>query len=117
MEGSCIYGSPRGLPEGGDPYSDIYKTDSGEQSARRYRLLPQENIQKLPAQASAGGALEKEDVAIKKRFNILIDGVCEFHDQIRGKYHKDTFAFWGCEKAHSSMAGVIWKPSARPSRL
>jgi hypothetical protein len=95
----------RALPQQGRVYEDIYK------ARQWYGLLPDGNLRKLPW---AGGGEDQELAVAREAFEKLIEKTKKFHNAISARYHKNTFAFWGCDEDRKAMSRVVWKP--KPDR-
>jgi pimeloyl-ACP methyl ester carboxylesterase len=89
------------LPKSGDPYSDIYASDAW------YGLVPKANENLIdPAHQ---GNLGPED-SIRGKLRDRIKGLQAFHEEIKQKYHPETYAHFGVDphKSRLTWGEVIW---------
>ena len=92
------------LPEKGDPYGEIYTVRGKWWSMCEDHLMNPLNKERNPAKYKA------QQAADWKAFDELINQqVLPFHDDIAGKYHPVTHAFYGSGDRPNSFGNVIWK--------
>jgi pimeloyl-ACP methyl ester carboxylesterase len=86
------------LPQGGDPYTEIYT-----QRHLWWGLIDDKIINPLD--------IEKKSVDQDwLSFCILVNNVVrKFHTAISCRYHAHTYAFYGDDKEHKTWGDVVWK--------
>lgn len=92
---------PLRLPLAGNPYEEIYK------SPEWYGLVPRQNEKFLDmSRADTGPRMN-----IRRKFNLVVDKVSVFHNEIVGRYHDVTYAHYGADE-HDDMHSwrdVVWQ--------
>ncbi len=84
------------LPLRGDPYGEIY-TKRGAWWSLVDQCLMDPDKSTDP---------EQSWLNYKK---LITEQVATFHRAISGKYHPQTYAFWGDDKEHKTWGEVVWK--------
>ncbi|MGS1032289.1 lipase/acyltransferase domain-containing protein [Burkholderia glumae] len=84
------------LPQKGNPYDEIYTKRNAWWSLIDEKLID-------PGMKSA----PEQSLANFK--SLIAKDVREFHQAISGKYHPQTYAFWGDDKEHKTWGDVVWK--------
>ncbi|WP_395062673.1 hypothetical protein [Paraburkholderia silvatlantica] len=84
------------LPQKGDPYGEIY-TKRGVW----WGLVDQGLMDPDKSTDS-----EQNWLSYTK---LITEQVARFHQAISGKYHPQTYAFWGDDKEHKTWGDVVWK--------
>lgn len=84
------------LPKQGNPYDEIYAMRGVWWGLVDESLLDPEKT-----------ATSEQNWASFK--NLIAKDVREFHQAISGKYHPQTYAFWGDDKEHKTWGDVVWK--------
>lgn len=83
------------LPLNGDPYEEIYKSPAW------YGLVPDSNLVLMdPSRSTKAG--KGGDNTPRKRLNAVIDSVKDFHDAVKKRYTKPTFAHYGAQGRRES---------------
>lgn len=103
-----IEGMKDGLPKSGNPFKDIYKERSAWWALCEDRFLNPEDKRK-----------DKSKIDLSwNEYTLLIDRVERVIDKLDGKFHKNTYAFYGCGGIHSdkkyrgdyiSYSNIYWK--------
>lgn len=92
------------LPQGGDPYSEIYT-----QRGKWWGLIDDKLL----------NPLDKSKRQIEqdwKQFKSLVDeDVKDFHACISRRYHPHTYAFYGDDAKHKTFGDVVWARKTKPS--
>ncbi|WP_175906901.1 hypothetical protein [Burkholderia sp. BCC1640] len=84
------------LPQKGNPYDEIYTKRSAWWSLIDENLIDP-------------GMKSSPDQSLANFKNLIAKDVREFHQAISGKYHPQTYAFWGDDKEHKTWGDVVWK--------
>ncbi|WP_233886234.1 lipase/acyltransferase domain-containing protein [Paraburkholderia flagellata] len=84
------------LPKRSNPYDEIYT-----QRSAWWSLIDENLI--APEMRSAS---EQNWENFK---HLIAKDVREFHQAISGKYHPQTYVFWGDDKEHKTWGDVVWK--------
>lgn len=92
------------LPEKGNPYEEIYTVRGKWWSMCEDLLMNPLNKEYDPIERKAQMDRDWMDF-----LRIIRLSVKPFHDQIEGKYHSVTHAFYGSGEGKSSFGNVIWK--------
>lgn len=88
----------KALPQS-DAYQEIYKADAPE---AYWRLVKQEYL--LPEEKPAVEPAEAWD-----KFCTRVDKAKELHEDLSGKAHDETQAFYGAGKAHPTVDRIVFK--------
>jgi hypothetical protein len=96
-------GKEHSLPQKGDPYGEIYTVRGKWWSMCEDHLINplnvEKNLKKRQAQMDADWAAFSD--VIRKH-------VKKFHEEIKGKYHGTTHAFFGSHADHKAFGNVVW---------
>ena len=92
------------LPQQGDPYGEIYTVRGKWWSMCEEHLMNPLNTENDPNRRKV--KTDSDWAAFNK---LIYKKVASFHDQIKGKYHPNTHAFFGSSDAHLSYGTVTWK--------
>lgn len=91
------------LPQGGNPYSEIYT-----QRGKWWGLIDDKLLNPLDKN-------KREIEQDWKQFNSLIDGkVKTFHMDVSRRYHPYTYAFYGDDAKHKTFGDVVWARKTKP---
>ncbi|SAL33098.1 type VI secretion system tip protein VgrG [Caballeronia humi] len=92
------------LPRFNDPYGEIYTKRGAWWSLIDEELLDPEKKT----------ATEKNWTSFAK---LITEQVSRFHQSISGRYHSQTYAFWGDDDQHKTWGDVIWQRTQISSLL
>ncbi|MBY4897535.1 triacylglycerol lipase [Cupriavidus sp. AU9028] len=85
-------------PRDGDPYGEIYKSDSW------YGLVPKANERYLDL------STQKTSLGlVRESLDGYLDEVMFFHEEIAEKYHPETYIHYGADSAMHSWQHVVWQ--------
>ncbi|WP_122671645.1 alpha/beta hydrolase [Pseudomonas viridiflava] len=96
------------LPDGGNPYDDIYKSD------KWWGLIPKENEKLIdPNESYKPTKTEgwEDEVSKRDKFELNIDSVRIFHKAIQKSYHTNTYVHYSGdaqEKGLITWSDIIW---------
>ncbi|MEG1089734.1 MAG: hypothetical protein RR184_06590 [Citrobacter sp.] len=103
-----IEGMQDGLPKSGNPFSDIYKERSAWWALCEDRFLNPEDKRKDKSKIDLGW----------DAYTLLIDKVERVINKLDGKFHKNTYVFYGCggkdsdkkyREDYLSYTNIYWK--------
>jgi len=95
-------GRPRGYPQRGDPYEEIYKTKAW------YGLVPEQNTKYLNMLEKS--AVSDANLDSRSNFYQLVDRVTEFQGALaESGYHPQTYAHYGADDGLHSWREIIWQ--------
>ncbi|MGL6012006.1 MAG: esterase/lipase family protein, partial [Shewanella oncorhynchi] len=92
------------LPLAGDPYTEIYTVRGKWWSLCEDTLINPLNKETDPIKRAAD--LDNEWLGFA---NIIRKQVKPFHQRIKGKYHPNSYAFYGCDSSTKAYGTVSWK--------
>jgi pimeloyl-ACP methyl ester carboxylesterase len=92
------------LPAQKDPYSEIYTV-----RGKWWGLINDKLINPFDEKKQT---LDKDWKAFEKLIN---KPVRKFHGEIAHRYHPNTYAFYGDDKAHSTWGDVVWERKSLPT--
>jgi pimeloyl-ACP methyl ester carboxylesterase len=92
------------LPKGSDPYSEIYTVRGQWWSMCEDQLVNPLNIERDPKKKQA--VVNQDWAAFDK---IISNKVKPFHEDIKGQYHPNTFAFIGSSDDKKAYGTVTWQ--------
>lgn len=92
-------GLPCAYPRNGNPYDEIYKNPAW------FGLVPVANEKYLDLSSDP----ETAAVSPRAKLEQLIDGVENFHNQLSGKYHPETYAHYGADDRMHSWQDIVWR--------
>jgi len=96
------------LPQHNDPYNEIYTVRGAWWSLIDDQLINPLNTESDPAKRQA--QVDRDWVTYAK---MMRDNVRLFHQDIAGKYHSNTYAFYGADAGHLAYGNVTWQGGSR----
>ena len=95
--------SPSALPQHGDPYGEIYTVRGAWWS-----LIDDQLINPLNTESDSVKKQTLVDQDWKAFVTMMNEKVKVFHQDIAGKYHGHTYAFYGADSAYPAYGNVTW---------
>jgi PGAP1-like protein len=96
------------LPQHNDPYNEIYTVRGAWWSLIDDQLINPLNTESDPAKRPA-----QVDKDWKTYATMMNEKVKVFHQDIAGKYHTNTHAFYGADAGHLAYGNVTWQGGSR----
>jgi PGAP1-like protein len=100
--------SPSALPQHGDPYSEIYTVRGAW-----WGLIDDQLINPLNTESDSRRHQMQVDADWNQFSKLMISKVRAFHQDIAGKYHGHTYAFYGADSAYPAYGNVTWTGGSR----
>lgn len=98
------------LPQRNDPYSEIYTVRG------RWWSMCEDHLITPRARMTPARGQQEIDADWKEFLTIIEKKVKKFHQKIEGKYHHNTYAFFGSDNRFKAYGTVVWRTTFKSLR-